>query len=838
MALNDLLRHWRSDPGISENITAWQTATAAPAQTFPFPPNLHPNIATQLKRGGISRLYSHQLQTWESASKGANLVLTTGTASGKSLAYNLAVLDRLSRHREATALYLFPTKALAQDQSSKLHALLPDETSPNPIGLTKNQVGVYDGDTPSALRSVIRQQARLLITNPDMLHLGILPHHTRWAEFFAGLAMVVIDEVHTYRGIFGSHIANTLRRLQRIANFHGGKPQFFFTSATIGNPQELCEQMIGAPVTIIDEDGAARGKKEYIFINPPVTNAELGLRRSVLHESQLMADDLRNYDLQTLIFTRTRRSVEILLRHLRESAIASNPSSAIRGYRSGYLPKKRREIERSLRHGEARVVVSTNALELGIDLGGLDAVVIAGYPGSIASTWQQAGRAGRSFEDHSVVVLVFSSNPLDQYLAKHPEFLLGQNPERALINPDHPLILFDHLQCAAYELPFTQGESFGGLSPDELESILLMLTDSHMLHHTREKFIWIGDEFPASRLSLRSASSDRFVIQSAGKVIGEIDQASVYWMLHPEAIYLQEGVSYRVNQLNLDEKIADVEPTSADYYTEPKQDLEVKINTTHSFSPVAGGDRFYGELTVISQVTGYKKIQWGTNTNLGFGSVDLPPVELLTEGYWIQIAANTIEALKEDGLWQNDPNNYGPNWNTVRAIALARDDFRCQVCGLEASAATLHVHHKVPFRAFETYFEANQLANLVTLCPACHRKVEQNVRIRSGLAGLGYSLVNLAPLFLMCDRSDLGLFTDPKSKLTAGLPVIMIYEKIPAGIGLARELYMRHENLIKGALELITNCACTDGCPACVGPGGENGAGGKKATHALLQALV
>ncbi|MFN2194563.1 MAG: DEAD/DEAH box helicase [Anaerolineales bacterium] len=835
--MESVLQHWRSDPGIFETITTWQTIPARPAQLVSLPEALHPLLITQLERSGIHQLFSHQSKTWEIAASGKNLVLTTGTASGKSLAYNLAILDRLYRQSEATALYLFPTKALAQDQSVKLQELLPAGDRHTTSVLTKNQIGVYDGDTPSGTRSAVRKQARILITNPDMLHLGILPHHTRWAKFFSGLQMVVIDEVHTYRGIFGSHIANILRRLQRIANFHGGKLQFFFTSATIGNPQELCSQMIGAPVALIDEDGAARGTKEYVFVNPPVINAELGLRRNVLHESQLLADELRGYDLQTLIFTRTRRSVEILLRYLQEAS-ESTSNNAVRGYRSGYLPKKRREIEQSLRRGDARIVVSTNALELGIDLGGLEAVVIAGYPGSIASTWQQAGRAGRAYDDHSVVALVFSSNPLDQYLARHPEFLLDRNPERAFINPDHPLILFDHIQCAAYELPFTHGEGFGGLSPSELENVLLMLTESRILHHTRHNYMWIGEDFPAARLSLRSASSQRFVIQSAGKVIGEIDQASVFWMLHPEAIYLQEGVSFHVNRLDLDEKIVEVEPTTADYFTEPKQDLEVKINAVHNQSPVSGGDRYFGELTVISQVTGYKKIQWGTNANLGFGTVDLPPVELITEGYWLKIAEETIEALKEDGLWSNEPNDYGPNWNTIRAIVLARDDFRCQVCGLEASASVLHIHHKVPFRAFDTYHEANQLTNLVTLCPVCHRKVEQNVRIRSGLAGLGYALVNLAPLFLMCDRSDLGLFTDPKSKLTEGLPLMMIYENIPAGIGLSRELFERHVNLISGALELINNCACTDGCPACVGPGGENGAGGKKATRALLQALV
>ncbi len=469
MSLNELLSHWRAEPTIGGNVTAWETLPARPAQTEPFPEDLHPALRESLSKRGYESLYSHQAAAWEHTKKGKHIVVVTATASGKTLCYNLPALDRMMRVPDARALYLFPTKALAQDQKDELDAwmdtLPKDERVP---------VGVYDGDTSSSARPKVRRNARLIISNPDMLHTGILPHHTRWAEFFSNLQYVVIDEMHTYRGVFGSHVANLLRRLKRICGFYGVQPQFILTSATIANPVELAEKLIEEQVMLIDQDGAPRGPKHFLIYNPPVVNEDLGIRASVLQESVRLADDLLTYDVQTIIFGRARRTVEVMLNYLRD---ASAEPDTIRGYRSGYLPRQRREIEAGLRSGAVRAVVATNALELGIDIGGMGAVVLTGYPGSIAATWQQAGRAGRA-TDASLAVLVTSANPLDQFLARHPKYFFERSPEQALINPDNLLILLAHIRCAAFELPFKQGAHFGGVQAAQLLEFLQLLEEA------------------------------------------------------------------------------------------------------------------------------------------------------------------------------------------------------------------------------------------------------------------------------------------------------------------------------------------------------------------------
>lgn len=837
MSTRKLIQRWQHSPDFSENVAAWRTIPSQPAQYADYPGQLPGGLRSRFFAAGITRLYDHQVQTWQAVQKGENVVLTTGTASGKSLAYNLCTLAAMVENPSATALYVFPTKALAQDQFSKLAQILPQPGDPSLEGLSINAVGIYDGDTPASRRQKVRQQTRLLITNPDMLHIGILPHHTRWADFFSGLRFIILDEVHIYRGVFGSHVANVIRRLLRIARFYGANPQFVFTSATIENAGELCAKIASAPVRHIAKNGASAGSREFILFNPPLTNPELGLRRGILQECQFKLDEIEAYGIQALVFVRSRRSVEILVRNLHETASQAASSPEIRGYRSGYLPGKRREIESALRSGKARTVVATNALELGIDIGGLEAVLLAGYPGTIASTWQQAGRAGRSERDHAIVLFILGSNPLDQFLAQHPEYLFEQNPERALINPDHPLILFQHLQCAAFELPFDQDDTYGSLTAVELAEIMTMLSEGGAVHQANNRYFWVSDQFPAGGISLRSASSEKVLIQHDRLTIAEVDLHSAYWMVHPDAIYLQEGQSYLVRDLDLEDRIAVVEPVEYDYYTEAINNLTFKIDLINQHEPVMGGHKYHTDLTVTSQVTGFRRIQWGSHAILSRDSLDMPAVELVTEGYLLRISEDIVSQLRQEGLWQNDPIDYGPNWNTARSLTLARDRSTCQVCGAVGDDLHLHVHHKIPFRTFPSYLEANLLHNLVTLCPACHQRTEQNLRIRSSLAGMGYLLVNLAPFFLMCDRSDLGLHTDPRSPLLDQSPAILLYEQIPAGIGLSREIYQIHSQLIDSAYDLISSCPCSDGCPSCVGPGGENGTGGKNPATALLSSL-
>src|SRR5215211_7048549 len=465
MPLVSLLDFWKRDADTAPNLVAWRTLPPRPAQTHPFPDDLPTPVKQTLIAAGIHSLYSHQLEAWTHARKNQNIILSTGTASGKTLSYNLPILASLLQDPNARALYLFPTKALAQDQSSNLQALLSNLQSP-----IVPTAAIYDGDTPQSARSAIRKNARIVLSNPDMLHTGILPHHTNWLDFIANLRFVVIDETHTYRGVFGSHVANVIRRLKRVANFYGAKPHFILASATIGNPKELAERLIEESVHLIDNDGSARGPRHFIIYNPPITDLALGLRKSSLLEGVRLAQDLLKQDVQSVVFARSRRSVEIILTYLQgeERGKAKEDSlfplsSFIRGYRSGYLPTQRREIEKGLREGTIKTVVATNALELGIDIGGLGAAILIGYPGTVASARQQAGRAGRGLES-AAAVMIASASPIDQFLAHHPEYFFERSPEQALVNPDHLLILLEQLRCAMFELPFEKGESFGRLS--------------------------------------------------------------------------------------------------------------------------------------------------------------------------------------------------------------------------------------------------------------------------------------------------------------------------------------------------------------------------------------
>ncbi|GIK08078.1 MAG: hypothetical protein BroJett001_01440 [Chloroflexota bacterium] len=854
MTLVSLLSRWKTDPDTAPNFAAWRTLPPRPADLVPLPP-LPDLLPAALTRRGIHALYSHQSAAFEAARRGGNVVLATGTASGKTLAYNLPVIAALLENPQARALYLFPTKALTQDQLSNLQTFQPANI----------QAAIYDGDTPQSRRAQIRKTANILLTNPDMLHTGILPHHANWEEFFRNLKFVVVDELHTYRGVFGSHVANVIRRLKRVAAFHGAHPQFILASATIGNPKELAENLIEEPVALIDRDGSSRGERHFLIYNPPIVDESIGLRKSAFDESLRLARDLLANDVQGVMFARSRRSVEILLTRLhddlkdeRRKKTGGNLfplSSFIRGYRSGYLPGQRREIEKGLRDGSVRLVVATNALELGIDIGGLGAAILVGYAGSVSSTWQQAGRAGRG-DDAAAAALVASPNPLDQFLAHHPEYFFGQSPEQALVNPDHLLILLEHLRCALFELPFKAGEGFGKLPAETVHEYLDVLVANNEAHASADKVFWMADAYPAANVSLRSASPARVVLhtedEDGARVIGEVDLASAVWMTHPRAVYLHEGQQYFVQELDLARNIASLIPVGLDYYTEPLRETTIQILSVIDQLPIArrpSAVKSWGELQVTTQVTGFRKRSWLGGETLGEEPLDLPPSDLQTTGYWLSLAEETVTRLRETGNWSGAPNDYGPDWTKIRGRVRARDGFRCQVCGLPENGRQHDVHHKVPFRNFvrksqsrESYLaalqQAHRLDNLVTLCASCHRKAEQNVRMRSGLAGLGYLLSQLAPLFLMCDPGDLGLHIDAVGTIFDGQPSIVLYDQTPAGIGFSQRLFEIHDELLARALELVSECPCEDGCPSCVGPAGENGIGGKEETIEILKEIL
>ena len=487
-------------------VTAAHRLPAIPASFAPFPPDTDPRLRGALAARGIEQLYTHQAEAFDHVLAGRNVVTITPTASGKTLCYNAPVLDAILKDPAARALYLFPTKALAQDQLAELHALSQLLTRDSAL-----EIGVftYDGDTPSDARRAIRGKAHVVLSNPDMLHSGILPHHPRWAKLFENLRFVVIDELHAYRGVFGSHLGNILRRLRRVCRHYGSDPVFICSSATIANPRELAEGLTGRSFALVEQNGAPRGEKFFLFVNPPVVNAELGIRRSYLAEARRVSLEFLRHNLQLILFAQSRLAVEILTTYLKD-AFHGPPGSAdvVRGYRGGYLPNRRREIERGLREGQVRAVVSTNALELGIDIGALDVSVMAGYPGTIAATWQRAGRAGRR-TTRSAAVLVASSAPLDQFVVRNPSYFFDGAPEHALINPDNLHILLDHVKCAAFELPFADDERFGAF---DVHEVLSVLSEEGFVHHADGQWNWTSESYPADAVSLRSVSSDNFVV--------------------------------------------------------------------------------------------------------------------------------------------------------------------------------------------------------------------------------------------------------------------------------------------------------------------------------------
>ena len=748
MNLRQLLTQMQSSPELRDRVTAWKTTQSTDGAFVDFPPSVDPRLIGVLKDRGIERLFTHQADAIEAAERGDNFVVVTPTASGKTLCYNIPVLDSLLENPDSRAIYLFPTKALSQDQLDELHGLI-----------TALDVDIktytYDGDTPVNARKAIRAAGHVVITNPDMLHTGILPHHTKWVKLFENLKYVVIDEVHQYRGVFGSHLANVIRRLKRICNWYGTDPTFMLSSATIANPQELARKLIEEDVVVIDDDGSPKGEKHFLFYNPPVVNRELGIRRSSVHEARSLAKNFLVNDIQTIVFARTRNTVEILLSYLKEDMKRGRKGDdKVRGYRGGYLPKQRREIERGLREGDVRGVVATNALELGIDIGQLDACVITGYPGTITSTWQQAGRAGRR-ADVSCAVLVASSAPLDQYIISHPEYFFSQPPEHALVNPDNLLILLSHIKCAAFELPFEEGERYGEQSIDQ---ILEFLEEQGVLHKAGDTYHWSAESYPADEISLRTAARDNVVIidttEAEPRVVGEVDSFSAPTMVHEQAIYLHEGDQYQIEELDWEGKKAYATKVDVDYYTDANLAVQVRVIDEFESEKLEHRSKAHGEVLVTALPTIYKKIKLWTHENVGWGDVRLPEQEMQTTAYWLSLP------------------------ESVTGMFMPSD-------------------------------------------------------LESGLVGLANVLVNVAPLFLMCDPGDIGVKPEVRSPHTREA-AIFIYDRVPAGIGFAEKLYSIHDELLLTAEQLIHDCDCVNGCPSCVGPEGEIGPRGKISALRLI----
>jgi len=770
-----------------EILTEVRHYPAREAQWADFPAWAHSDLRAAYAGKGIRQLYSHQAAAAETVRAGKNVVIVTPTASGKTLCYNLPILNAILENSDSRALYLFPTKALAQDQLAELHDL--NQRLENRFG-----VFTYDGDTPSDARKAIREKGHIVLTNPDMLHTGILPHHTRWTRLFENLRYIVLDELHTYRGVFGSHLCNVLRRVRRIARFYGREPQFICSSATIANPGELAERLLEADVEVLDANGAPAAEKTFVFYNPPVVNRALGIRRSCINESARVAQEFLKHELQTIVFANSRLHTELLLTYLQQAnPRAPGKPETIRGYRGGYLPNERREIERGLRDARIRGVVSTSALELGIDVGSLDAVVMAGYPGTIAGTWQRAGRAGRR-SGSSCAVMVASSAPLDQFIVRNPDYFFGRTPEHAFIQPDNLEILVNHLKCAAFELPIAPEESFGDV---DVPDLCARLADAGYLHQAGDHYHWTHEAYPADTVSLRSVTSDNFVIidiTGEPNVIGEVDFPSALTTVHEKAIYLHGGEQYHVEHLDFKERKAYVKRVDVDYYTDAIRYTQVRVlEVAASVRDARDGAQraaplqervslhSHGDVLVRSQVVGFKKIKFLTNENVGAGKLQLPENEMHTTSYWITLERPLLEAL--------------------------------------------------PFTVSER---------------------------QSGMFGLLHALESVATLLLMCDGRDLGtaigerlpdamaaeVFSPARLEDAFGAsakeffePNLYLFDAYPGGIGFSEPLFRAHELLVQKTRELIAACGCEQGCPSCVGPAGDLAPRAKEAALAILDRL-
>ncbi|HET6431689.1 DEAD/DEAH box helicase [Dyella sp.] len=749
----------------------------------PLPEDLPPALADALRARGITQLYKHQGEAWAAAQAGAHVAVVTPTASGKSLCYTLPVIAA-AMQSNAKALYLFPTKALAQDQVAELLEL-------NRAGELGVKAFTFDGDTPGDARQAIRLHGDIVVSNPDMLHQAILPHHTKWAQFFENLRYVVIDEVHTYRGVFGSHVANVIRRLKRICAFYGVRPQFILCSATIGNPQEHAEALIEAPVHAITESGAPSGDKHVLLWNPPVVNPDLGLRASARSQSNRIARLAIKAGMKTLVFAQSRSMVEVLTKYLKD-VFDHDPRKPprIRAYRGGYLPTERRDAERAMRAGQIDGIVSTSALELGVDIGSLDAVVLNGYPGSVAATWQRFGRAGRR-QQSALGVLVASSDPLDQYLVRHPEFFQGAPPEHARIAPDQPLILLDHIRCAAFELPFAGHEVFGN---EVATPWLEVLGEEGVLHREGDRWEWIADSYPANAVSLRSVADGNFVVvdRTGGRqtILAEVDYSAAALTLYEGAIHMIQATPYQVERLDWDGRKAYVTRTHVDYYTDAIDYTKLKVLDAFGSAPAGRGQAHHGEVHVVRRVAGYKKIRYYTHENIGYGPVNLPDQELHTTAVW----------------WQLDQ----------RTLQQAFDERQQALDGFLGAAYALHIVATVAVMA-----EARDLQKSVGSGDGAWF-VSADLHGRGQLRG-----ADGQPTALAADAP----FT----------PTVYLYDAFPGGVGLSAPLFERREHLVTLAQSLVERCDCSHGCPACVGPilaADESAAHTPKALAARVLALL
>jgi DEAD/DEAH box helicase domain-containing protein len=783
------------EPSLAAAVTHHAVLPAREAMTAPFPGWLDRRIVRGLVDRGIASLYSHQAEAVEAVHAGEDIVVVTPTASGKTLCYALPVLQALAEDPSARALFLFPTKALGQDQVAEF-AGLARASSLDVAAAT------YDGDTPAPIRSAIRTAGQVVVTNPDMLHSAILPHHTKWFQLFEQVRVIVIDELHTYRGVFGSHVANVLRRLLRLCAHYGSSPIIVCSSATIGNPAELAAQLTGRSPRLIDRNGAPAGARHVLLVDPPLLDPATGARGSALTHAERWALPFLRAGRQTIVFGRARVAVEIILTRLREALREHlGPRSRIRGYRGGYLPTERRAIERGLRDGEILGVVSTNALELGVDIGALDVSILAGYPGSVAGTWQQLGRAGRR-QDTSVGVLIASGSPVDQYVIHHPEFLLEGSPEEARIDPDNLHVLLAHLRCATFERPFEPGEVFG---PGPVDDLLAFIgEEGHVRQSGDGRWYWSSENFPASEVSLRTAAPENVVIidttPDRPRVIGETDLFSAQVLVHTQAIYLHDSQQYHVDKLDWGERKAYVRKVDVDYYTYANRAVTLKPLDVFGSEPATGGRRVHGEVMVASLVTLFKKLKFGTDENVGWGPIDLPELELQTTAYWL---------------------TYEPDEAVIRPDR-----------GVAGSAGPAHVSantlagpapRRLPLEA------ADGLASHVQRW----RKDDLDV----ALLGAGRAIQAVAAVLLMVDPRDLGLVTQVRSPHSEA-PTIYLYEAVPGGIGLSERLFKRHDELITGARALIEACACDAGCPACTGPRLDPEVNGKQLALRLLAALM
>lgn len=744
-----VLRDYRHK--FADRILLHRVLPARPPQYAPFPESLPAALVAGLRTRGIEQPYTHQARAWEVLASGKNVTVITPTASGKTLCYNVPVVQQILKDRNSRALYLFPTKALSQDQMAELQALL-DLAAPDVKTFT------FDGDTPADARQAIRAQGHIVITNPDMLHSGVLPHHVKWQKLFENLKFIVLDELHSYRGVFGSHVTNVVRRLKRVCSFYGSRPQFICCSATIANPQDHAERLLEEPVELISENGAPTGEKHFFFHNPPVVNAALGIRRSYVKESQSVANYFLSRGLHTILFAPSRLIMEILLTYLQQEQSGSVlKEGEIRGYRGGYLPSVRRDIEAGLRSGEIKGVVCTNALELGIDIGSLDASILAGYPGTISSSWQQSGRAGRR-DRPSLTVMVASSSPVDQFLMANPEYFFGASPEHARTNPENLHILVDHVKCASFELPFRAGETFG---KEDLGEILTFLGEEGFVHQAGDAHHWISEAYPANAVSLRRITSDNFLVVDTSRnneIMAEVDFSAALTTLHEKAVYLCEGRPYYVDRLDFEGRKALVRPVEADYYTDAITYTDVKVLEVFEQAAVPRIQPSHGEIQVKEEVVGFKKLKFFTLENVGAGELSLPEHEWHTTAFWLAVPKEMLAAAPYDSEEKIDG---------IRGLSYA----------------------------------LRSVAVIYLMCD---------------LRDLGVTVIDTLQDRKIYQEQLRGRQPGPESRL-GFQPNIYLYDKYPGGIGFSKTMYDQRETLLASVASLVANCPCELGCPSCIG---------------------